>query len=262
MNKDIQNKLAQFEAQPPPEAWNKIAAALDDSLKNAAVRLQDLEVSPPLQTWSQISHQLDEKSKTPVIPFYKKYSNALMIGSAAAVLALIVFLSGVLSNKETVTEPSFREVVQNMRPSIETEKSTAGQDLQTSEETNETAYTNARKSVKQKAGVEPEDKRDIETLSFASHHYVAPVEKLIPDCVERNSALAFTHPVDKYMVYSREDGNAVKLPKKLFDAVACPSKDAECKIKLKQVQEKFAASAFTADFTGVLDIINNLGENQ
>jgi hypothetical protein len=260
MNKDIQNKLAQFEAQPPAEAWNRIAAALDDSLNNTAIRLQELEVSPPLQTWDHINHQLDEKSKAPIIPFYKKYATALLTGSAAAVLALILFFSGILSNKGTVSEPSFMQVVRNLQPTVETEPTTVNKEQQNLNEATPAEASIARRSYKQESVTE--NKRDIETLAFASHDYVAPVEKLIPDCVERNSALAFTHPVDRYMVYSREDGNAVKLPKKLFDAVACPSKDAECKLKLKQVQEKFAASAFTADFTGVLDIINNLGENQ
>ena len=48
----------------------------------------------------------------------------------------------------------------------------------------------------------------------------------------------------------------------MYDAITCPNKDVSCLEKIKQLQEKMAASTMFADFTGVLDILDNLGENQ
>jgi hypothetical protein len=63
-------------------------------------------------------------------------------------------------------------------------------------------------------------------------------------------------------MYSDGDGNVVRLPKKIFNAFACPTEDVMCKQKLQRLKEKFAASAMTADFTGVLQILKSLQENQ
>jgi hypothetical protein len=64
------------------------------------------------------------------------------------------------------------------------------------------------------------------------------------------------------MIYSDGDGNAVRLPKKIFSAFACPTEDIKCKQRLQQLREKFAESAMTADFTGLLQILKSLQENQ
>ena len=64
------------------------------------------------------------------------------------------------------------------------------------------------------------------------------------------------------MIYSDDDGNAIRLPKKIFSAFACPTEDLICKRRLQQLREKFAASAMTTDFNGVLQILKSLQENQ
>jgi hypothetical protein len=64
------------------------------------------------------------------------------------------------------------------------------------------------------------------------------------------------------MIYSDGDGNVVRLPKKLFNAFACPTGDISCKQRLQQLREKFAESAVTADFNGLLQILKSLQENQ
>jgi hypothetical protein len=85
---------------------------------------------------------------------------------------------------------------------------------------------------------------------------------LLPKTVERNDGLSSSAVAEKYMIYSDGDGNAIRLPKKIFNAIACPTDNIDCKQHLKRLQEKFASSAFTTDFSGLIEILKKLQENQ
>ena len=63
-------------------------------------------------------------------------------------------------------------------------------------------------------------------------------------------------------MYSDGDGNAMRLPKKLFDFISCVKEDVSCKQEMQQWQQQFAAAVLTTDFTGVLEILKTLKENQ
>ncbi|MFL5810973.1 MAG: hypothetical protein ACJ749_15740 [Flavisolibacter sp.] len=78
----------------------------------------------------------------------------------------------------------------------------------------------------------------------------------------RTTAIDYTTPVDKYMIYSDGDGKAVRLSKKLYDDYACATDKIICKQKIKKLQEQVASAAMKSDFTGILDILNKLEENQ
>jgi hypothetical protein len=64
------------------------------------------------------------------------------------------------------------------------------------------------------------------------------------------------------MVYSDGDGTAMKLPKKLFDFITCVREDILCKQEMQQLQQRFASTVLTTDFTGVLEVLKTLKENQ
>jgi hypothetical protein len=117
-------------------------------------------------------------------------------------------------------------------------------------------------SLKNSHKIQAPIKRKPTSLSPTLLGITSTTDNLVPKIAKRNTVIAFNEDDEKYMAYSREDGNAVKLPKKMFDALTCPTKDVGCLQRIKQLQEKIAASALFADFTGVLDILNNLGENQ
>jgi hypothetical protein len=91
---------------------------------------------------------------------------------------------------------------------------------------------------------------------------VSSFESFLPQQAEKNEMVSSSISSDKYMMYSDDDGNVVRLPKKIFDVFACPTEDISCKLRLKQLKEKFAQSATTADFTGLLQILKSLQENQ
>ena len=262
MGSELQNKLLDFKADPPKEAWNRISAALDDApFHIVGEKMAAFEASPPADTWKKIRQYLDEHTPARVVPFLKQYSRPLKYGGAIAILAVVLFLSTLMMNKGSVYESNIQPVVKN-NPSVKRNNSDPAPGLKKNYTVNTEERIAEQKYTRTSSITHEANRRNRRTLSTAALTASYSTSGHIPKVAERNSVLAFSQPVDKYMVYSREDGNAVKMPRKLFDAIACPLKDAECRMKLKQVREKFAASAFSADFTGVLDLLNNLGENQ
>ena len=79
----------------------------------------------------------------------------------------------------------------------------------------------------------------------------------MPRQVDKEALFNFSS-LNDHMVYSDGDGNAMKLPKKLFSLVNCPDGDGSCKERIHQLQQKLSSTAMTADFTGILDMLRQL----
>ena len=75
MDNQIQNKLSQFEVQPPERSWERLAEVLDDnSFQGVGNKLSQLEVSPSHTIWKRINAYLDNAIPAKVIPFHRKYA--------------------------------------------------------------------------------------------------------------------------------------------------------------------------------------------
>lgn len=61
MSSTVQHKLYELECTPPPGAWERIAAELDDLAPGMQfpARLREIAVDPPAHCWNTISSQLD-----------------------------------------------------------------------------------------------------------------------------------------------------------------------------------------------------------
>ena len=105
MSNQIQNKLSQFEVQPPEGVWNRVANALDDIvLAHTGEMLANIEVEPNKDVWNTIQRQLDGARPAKVIPFHKKYARPLKYGSAVAIFVIIALVTNLLISKRTVSE--------------------------------------------------------------------------------------------------------------------------------------------------------------
>ena len=261
MSNQIQNKLSQFEVQPPEGVWNRVANALDDIvLAHTGEMLANIEVEPNKDVWNTIQRQLDGARPAKVIPFHKKYARPLKYGSAVAIFAIIALVTNLLISKRTVSETPAESMAKKVEamPGNQpphNDSNAAVDDQRDLAVVNTINYTVNHKN-------RPQFNRKPATLQPTLLGITSPTDNLVPKIAKRSTIIAFNQNDDKYMAYSMEDGQAVKLPKKMFDALTCPTKDVSCLQKIKQIQEKIAASALIADFTGVLDILNNLGENQ
>ena len=261
MSNQIQHKLSNYEVDPPAKAWEGIEAALDSGLQiTFADKLYSFEQAPPVTTWQRISSQLglDVKKPARVIPFFIKYSKPLKYSAAVAAFVIIAVLTSLFISKKTVSD----SIVTNILPSIQKTITDSIQPIENNLPPKQISI--ARLNTQKRSG-------HIRLSTMKSNMWLGPekllvsnasVEKVVPQYAERTTAINYSSSDDKYMIYSEGDGNAVRLPKKLFDAFACNTDRITCKQKLKKLQEQVAASAMKTDFTGILDMLNKLEENQ
>src|SRR5690349_18941393 len=97
----LQNKLNNYEVTPPAQVWDKVAAALDESLldHDFPSKLYEIQAAPPASAWNNISASLSQHGNIPieeakVVPMRKKATT--FIRYAAAVLLIGVVAAGVL----------------------------------------------------------------------------------------------------------------------------------------------------------------------
>jgi len=251
MSNQLQDKLLHYEVQPPDGVWNNIATALNEEFSpTLSERLFQFEANPDKNLWDKIDASLNgaltEKAK--VIPFYTRYRRPLKYSGAVAIFAFLAILTSLLISKKTESELPAQGVVKEIKK--DTSKSPSPVDNKETSEVNGNERTIARAATSRPREI-THNKISTETD-----------ESFLPHRAERNEIVSSSLVPDKYMIYSDGDGNAVRLPKKIFSAFACPTDDLICKERLQQLREKFAASAMTADFNGLLQILKSLQENQ
>ncbi|MBO9683004.1 MAG: hypothetical protein J7502_10115 [Flavisolibacter sp.] len=255
MSSQLQNKLLHYEVQPPEGVWNKIAASIEENFSpSLSEKLHEYEQAPPSGVWQNIVSQLDTPTveETKVVPFYIRYRRPLKYSGAVAIFIFLAVLTSLLISKKTESEFPAEGIVQNNAVKNNSPKAFSSSDADDSFK--EKKDSNPGRLIAKSKASKRQQEGTKRSLSFA--------ENLLPRQAERNEMVHTSIDADKYMIYSDEDGNVVRLPKKIFSAFACPTEDLICRQRLQQLREKFAASATTADFTGLLQILKSLQENQ
>jgi hypothetical protein len=95
---------------------------------------------------------------------------------------------------------------------------------------------------------------------------VAPLKVSRPALNETALVLQNKQPIvqadvlDRYVLFSKASGEAVRLSKKLFALFACADDKENCKEDIESVQKKMASPELMAstDFTGMLDMLQNM----
>lgn len=97
----LRDRIQQWEASPPPGAWNHIASAIaeDNAERQLSQRLQAMELPAPDPAWEKIAGSLggsntssEQIKKTPVIPIRPLYPYMIRYASIAAAIAVLVWL--------------------------------------------------------------------------------------------------------------------------------------------------------------------------
>lgn len=257
MSSQLQHKLLRYEVQPPDGVWNKIAASLDENVSfTLSKKLDQYKEEPSRSVWQNISSQLDHSvfEKAKVVPFYVRYRKPLKYSGAVAIFIFLAVLTSLFVSRKTESDLPPRGIA-----NVNTTKKNTSKPSEISKGNNTVAQSTEKNKpehriTKSKAsGVRQEELHNPAFLPF---------ENFFPQQAERNKIISSSVSSDKYMIYSDGNGNVVRLPKKIFNAFACPADDVICKQRLRQLKEKFAASAMTTDFTGLLQILKSLQENQ
>ena len=256
MSNQLQHKLFNFEVPPPEGVWNKITASLNENpALTLSEKLSRYEEEPSVAVWQNISLQLDNsfKQKAKVVPFYVRYSRPLKYSAAVAIFAFMALLASLFISKKTESELPAQDIANYNA----TKKDTSKSPMQSKGVNTIAQLSGANKTQHSVARTKLSRIKQEEYQNSSSSF-----ESFLPQQAERIEMVSSYIPSDKYMMYSDGDGNVVRLPKKIFNAFACPTDDVICKQKLQLLKEKFAKSAMTADFTGLLQILKSLQENQ
>lgn len=227
MNNQLQNKLLNYEVMPPNEAWNKIESALADSWTSFSGKLLQFEETPPASVWEKINQQLDAPAaeEAKVVPFLTRYRKPLQYSGAMVIFVVAAIIVSLLISKKTESESPLDKVM------------------------NAGKATNKIDEIKQKRN------KAIYNSEFNS----TSVQSISP---ETNEIIISSLKSDQYMIINDGNGNKIRLAKKIYASFECSINNLDCKERLKKLKRKFASCAITSDFTGVLDILKNLQENQ
>lgn len=259
MSSSFKDKLLQYAPEPPLKVWDEIAKSLDAATPALSEKLYQFEVTPPASIWDNINNKLNDNQPATIVPFFQKYKTVLRYSAAAAILTFIVVTAVFFNQKKETGNMA------NIPAKQQSKKNNANTGASISDlERGNTLLAEAK-----------DDKNNALKNSFAEKqnllHHLPPQTQLgsvefeknfIPVTAEGKKTVDAVTAVEKYMVYSDDDGNAMKLPKKLFDFISCAKENILCKEEMQQLQEKFAAADFSNDFTGVLEMLKNLKENQ
>jgi hypothetical protein len=255
-------KLYSYQQEPPPDTWENIHEALDSGIANEfSHKLNEYALLPPEAVWDKVAAQLEPvKASTPIIPIRRRYQKKTWLASAAAAVFIMAVLTNLVLDKRNDPEQFHSQVLKRTTsPEIrQNTSSPAGKDISA-----EASTENLPLFKKNKEGLKPAARLfhfKAMPLQAASNLSLAGFG--FPDLAIRTSQMTPDVPDEKYMIYIDSEGNAFKLPKKLYNNLVCPTNEPGCKEHLKQLQEKLAISATNSDFTGLLDMISNVKENQ
>ena len=254
MNDNIRQKLFQYSETPPPAAWNRIAAALDDT-PAFAQRLHDFEQQPAADVWQKIDQQLPARAAN-VIPLRSQ-----LFKYAIAAAVLIVMAAGSFfyfkSSTAPAIAPTAQQNVSNSSPKNSSE------DTQTRSGSKTTVAQDEEQSDNNDPAVNGEQTGRT-TVAYA-HRVRIPKDQLAANTInvmpeEKNMVDASL--ADRYIIATTPTGKVVRLPKKAYSDYACAVayQNYQCKERLAALQNKMAASVAT-DFTDFIDLLKKLQDN-
>ena len=237
MSEILQNKLRNYQANPPVNVWENISNALNEEHSGSVgERLYNFQAAPNEELWNRISLQLqsgaDDAKK--IYPVSDRRSSLLRYISSAAILILIATGIFLLVNSRTDSDVATNRIEDQSNPSIDTNTSdvTGTGENQIKTETREIDPTSPKQN---NAGV-----------------------------AKKN-----TSGNNRYMMLTTDRGNTVRVSKKLYAVFDCADNatalnSKRCKENIQTLQRKVASAMITptSDITSVIEMIQTLEKDQ
>ena len=264
MNPELVKKILQYAPEPPAKVWEGISKMLDENLPgDLADKLQQFQAAPPEGTWNKIEEKLGFVNQAPVRKV--KFFTFARIASAAAVI-LIATASIIYWNRGELPET----ITVNNAGNLSTENKPENSQSSPSDQPGNVEPENKEGDL---VAVNPPVIREEKHIAIhrprpakQSHvHFAATtteVHSFIPNQAEEKAIAVSSYPIDKYMVYSDDNGNAMRLSKKLFDLISCVKEEVVCAEHVQQMQYKVANYITTNDFYGLMEMLRNMKENK
>lgn len=260
MSSDLQNKILQWEAKPPEDTWNRIVASLEaDEEYMIKQKLSSFESQPPRQVWDHIEAGLEAHQPARLVSFYQKYKRAFQYSGAAAALILAAVLINLFVAKPSVSSDLTNQSSVQSLPYLK-EGKTATDSSQTNAGANATSDSQVLTGHHSTA-VTTEEISNTINHSKASHKPVknSGYHTLMAEWKQAKDSL-----VNRYFVHTNNRGEPIRFSSKLYDLFECSDEwtETECAQQIMLWQQKAATSAMyaSADFTGVLEMLKEMGE--
>jgi len=267
----LQNRMYNYEAMPPANSWDRIAAALDEasSPNEFPAKLYDMEVEPPAMIWTAITDSLNEETDEKVIQmkrrtlvFFRYAAAAFIIGVVA--LSIIKW-TGTTANTEGTDSSNTIVLNDSGKNNIDA----SGEDRVATNENaeDEKALEESKKMV---ARLDRPARNVVRNAaSISTLHNNSNYEESIADANADPLYSYEDHLPDlseRYIMLMTPEGNFIRMSKKWSDLVCCVSGEEQgkdCKDQLKKWQEKIANSPLApspGNFLDILSLVNSLDE--
>jgi len=264
MSSELKDKMLQWEAKPPADTWNRIAASLDaDEEYVLAHKLSSFESQPPRQVWESIEIGLEARQPANVVSFYQQHKLAFRYsGVAAALIFAVVLINLFIAKPSESNELTHRSSVQTI-PQLRQAQSSVGQE-------NKRTLTNGYSDSQTYSDQNSTEVNTGTTTIFPEKHSSKALHPsgrgsgyhaIIAEWQKAKDSL-----VDRYFVHTNNKGEAIRYSSKLYDLFECSDEwsETECAQQIKLWQQKAATSAIyaSADFNGVLEILKGMQEER
>jgi hypothetical protein len=276
MSSTIQNKILNYEVAPPSGLWEKIADALDESelAHEFPTTLYGAEVMPPVSAWNKIANSLDAENET-AIPERRRISPLFKYAAAAALIGFLAWGGMQLlkdrSGSKDVVKQDLLPVEKDSPASVtDQNKNTPDENIASTD--NNISSDEARNDAALEASKKTFAKLDMRVksrmteiasgYSFASTVAAENIPGIIPD-----DEIGTVNLTNRYITLMTQEGNLIRMSKKLTDMACCVSGEDEndgCKDQMKKWREKIICSPTchsTGSFMDMLGLVQALQDN-
>jgi hypothetical protein len=258
----IQERLYNYEQAPPANAWEKIAAALDEShlADQFPSTLYNAEATPPVATWDKIAAGLDTE-KTPVIAMPRRSFAWVRYAAAAVVIGAIALFAvkwAGTNNNESLATTNNPVVNRKADTSIEKGAPTTNSNASLETEVASRPTNNLPAPEVETPKPQPTKKAKIYTVNNNDE----PINAVYA-YNDHTAGLA-----DRYVMLMTPNGDIIRMSKKLGNLVCCVSgedQDKGCTDQIKKWQEKLAASPVApapGNFMDILGLVSTLNDKE
>ena len=227
-NAPVTEKLYGLQVIPPVETWNKIVEQLETDKQKYSEKLYKLEAVPPVGTWKQISDQLELKEHSKQLHSRPKLVPWLKYAAAACVVGVIALGALFVFNRKT----------EHSIPPVTVLPQKNAQPVSTGEGKNSSAQETAISNNLPKEGIGlPKKANNAREKTLPQQAaYIAPmvspamadVRATFSNNFQQTSLreevpgnCSFISETDPYLMFMNPDGYLIRMSKKLAETLGC-----------------------------------------